>query len=292
MKLVSLTVARNEDWIVGLSLRVALRWVDHAVVLCHACEDLTRSIVGDIYKEHPGRVTILDEPERVWMEMPHRQRTLDNGRLLGGTHFAIVDCDEIPTANIVPRMREWTEKLGPGQLLDLPLIPVWGGLDYYRTDPLGDWKRGWVTTAFRDIHGATWKPKEDGYQYHNRPPLGTKVDPANRVMPVGKHAEGGIMHLQFAHRRRLRAKHALYKMDEVIRWPGREPNVLIDQKYSKQLKDDKVVLSPIPMSWWESYDRSLINLEGDPWQEKEVKRLWAQYGSARFKGLDLFGFAP
>jgi glycosyltransferase involved in cell wall biosynthesis len=66
MKIVSLTVCRNEEWVLGLSLRAALQWVDHAVVLNHASTDRTGLIVAEIMEENPGRVTYLEEMNPGW----------------------------------------------------------------------------------------------------------------------------------------------------------------------------------------------------------------------------------
>lgn len=291
MKIVSLTVARNEQWVVGLSLRVALRWVDEAVVLLHNCSDRTEGIVREIAKD-TNRVHVLTQTDPVWTEMAHRQRTLDAGREIGGTHFAIVDADEIPTGNVLGRLRGWTEGLEGGQLLDLPMIPCWKDLTAYRCDQIGMWRHSRITLAFKDMPGLCWKPKEDGYQYHNRPPLGSKVDPNLRAYPLTRQEQGGIFHLEYANYRRLIAKHALYKMDEVVRWPGREPNVAVDAKYSLAITERGLMVRPVPAEWWEGYDASQIRMVDEPWQEAEVKRLWKEHGPDKFKRMNLYGLVP
>lgn len=297
MKIVALMVARNEEWIVNLSLRAALNWVDHAVVLVHASTDSTLQIVGKIAWEQrekygEDRVLILKHEDPIWMEMDHRQWTLEEGRRLGGTHFAIVDADEVPSANVLPKLRGWVESLKPGGLLDLPLLPIWGSLDAYRCDPSGMWQKSWLTLAFHDTKTCFWKAKDDGYQYHNRPPYGTLVGDTDRVRPVGRHQEGGVMHLQFASPRRLRAKHAHYKMSEVVRWPGREPNLMIDKKYSMATKESGLIVRPCPEAWWKGYNKDAVTLSHIPWHEEDCKRMWKEHGPAKFKGLDLYGLLP
>jgi hypothetical protein len=49
--------------------------------------------------------------------------------------------------------------------------------------------------------GLGWRPKPDGYQFHSREPLGSKM--AGRL----SRDCGGQMHLQFSAWRRLIAKH-------------------------------------------------------------------------------------
>jgi hypothetical protein len=292
VKIVSLTVCRNEDWIIGLSLRAALKWVDASVVLVHSSKDRTLDIVKEVAALHLGKVEILIEENPVWMEMDVRQRMLDKGREMGGDTFAIIDSDEVPTANVLDRMRGWCGELSPGQLLDLPMIPVWNGLEYYRCDRDGVWCKSYITAAFRDAPGLCWKPKDDGYQYHNRPPYGCGLKWEDRKVPLPRHSEGGVMHLQFASLKRLYAKHAHYKMEEATRWKGREANAVIDQKYSIMTRKSGLTLRGIPKGWWAGYDRSLVSLDADPWHIEECKRMWKVHGPEAFRNLDLFGVAP
>jgi hypothetical protein len=226
------------------------------------------------------------------MEMDHRQWTLNAGRKAGGTHFVIADSDEVPTANVLPQLRGWFEKLEDRQLIDLPLIPVWGSLEAYRCEPTGMWQKSWLTLGWKDDGKCMWKPREDGYQYHQRPPYGTIQEVGNRSRPVGRHAEGGVMHLQFASVRRLRAKHAHYKMEEVIRWPGREPNSLIEKKYSMATRENNLTIRPCPGVWWKGYNKDLVNIGCVPWYEEACLKLWKEHGPEKFKGLDLYGLLP
>ena len=106
MKLIGLMPVRNENWILGCSLRAALKWCDAMVVLAHCCTDNSFAIIDEISNEHPNRVVAMIRPsEDEWPEMEHRQKLLDVGRALGGTHFALVDADEVLTAQLLhPRM--------------------------------------------------------------------------------------------------------------------------------------------------------------------------------------------
>ena len=44
--------------------------------------------------------------------MDVRQEMLDRGRRLGGTHFIIVDADEVPTGNLFAELRTFAIKYG------------------------------------------------------------------------------------------------------------------------------------------------------------------------------------
>jgi hypothetical protein len=119
------------------------------------------------------------------------------------------------------------------------------------------------------------------------------------------------MHLQFLDERRLRAKQALYKMTEVLRWPAptilegvacRTPEELalrLNMMYGRAVYESdpaKVQAPDCPIEWWDPYQRILAAYRFQrptdsrpPWQEVEVKALAKIHGLAKFRGLDLFG---
>jgi hypothetical protein len=285
MKLVGLTICRNEEWVIGFTLRAALRWCDEMVVLDHASTDGTPEILKKVVDEHPGRVTVIREDNPVWEEMTHRQRTLDEGRKRGGHCFAIVDADEVLTANLIPLVRPMVEALNPGDVLNLPMICPWRSVDRYRDDD-SCWSRGVLTLAFRDNGRMYWRSAEDGYDHHNRVP---KNGSGILKTPYTAKDHGGVMHLQFAHWRRLRAKHYWYRMMETIRWPGRETPDELNKKYDEALDEKDLKTKPCHPTWLTGFADLLPHLDSEskPWHEDEIKTIWKRFGSDPFRGLDL-----
>jgi hypothetical protein len=216
------------------------------------------------------------------MDMRHENLTI--GRQMGGTHFAIIDADEIISGNLLPVIRPWMKHLSPGQILDLPMIPLWEGLEKVRDDE-SVWTRARLTIGFRDKADLHWRAAADGYHHHSRPPRAA-LD--NRMWPIDK-GQGGVFHLQFANKRRLLAKHVLYRMVDHLRWPGRESVAQLNQKYDQALSPPGK-LSSFPDDWLGGYRLDLIDLNGIPWQESEIHRLLSQHGREAFAGLDLKGF--
>lgn len=111
------------------------------------------------------------------------------------------------------------------------------------------------------------------------------------------------MHLWGASERRLIAKHALYKVTERLRWP-QKPRWIIDNEYSLAVYGSATApltygtpttwtYSPVPESWWAPYAHLMkyLDVDAEPWQEAEVRRLVAIHGRDKFAGLDLFGVA-
>lgn len=279
---------RNEAWVLGLSTRVALMWLDELVVLNHASCDRSVDILADIQREHPGRVHLVSVHETTWDEMQHRQFMLELARAKGATHIAIVDADEILTANLVKQVKQWVEMLAGGACLHLPGYNLRGGLNRYHSN--GIWGRRWFSTAFRDDPRLHWS----GDKFHSREPLGMRLNPTRFI----EQGQGGVMHLWGVTERRLRAKSALYKVTERVRWPDK-PVATIEEMYNWAIKGQEGhpsygtpatwTYADVPESWWKPYHKLPYVEHGEPWQEAEVRRLLQVHGREHFRGLDLFG---
>lgn len=289
MKLIGIMPARNEDWILGLSARAVLLWADELVILDHASTDDTAEIIAALHAEYPDRLSSIRIVDPVWKEMKHRQMLLDVARSRGATHIAIIDADEVLSGNLLGSIRPWIQGLTEGRLLQLPWTCL-HGTDKFYTE--GVWGTNWVTMAFHDIPSYGWQARGDAkYDFHHRHPVGSVHYNNTRQSSQGA---GGLMHLQFSSRRRLKAKQALYKITELLRWPGRQPVSEIDAMYNRAVYESDPATTPmaaVPASWWEPYAGILHHLDVNrvPWQIQAVKNAIAEHGRERFAGLDLFG---
>ena len=282
MRLIGCMSVRNEDWVLGLSARVALQWCDALVILNHASTDRTPEICLDLLEtEDPLRVMLLRRTDPTWDEMAMRQEMLVAARSLCATHIAIVDADEIMTANVVPDIRGHIEVMPPGSIMQVPLFNLRHGLHRYHAN--GIWGNRWLSLAFVDEPRLGWQ----GDQFHHREPFGRPLTP---LRPFG-HQQGGVMHLWGSDEKRLKAKHALYKVTERMRWP-RRCCCQIDKQYNmwRDFPGSGWRFDAVPPEWWGARDLlSPIRLTDIPWQEAEVRRLVAEHGAERFAELDLFG---
>lgn len=306
MKLVGVMLARNEAWIIGASLRSALEWCDEVVVVDHASTDDTAKIVGEVSGDYPMRVHYsrweptkkivverdgigheidVVDPDAPFNEMEIRQHSLDLARKFGATHIAIVDADEILSANLHLYVREWFERLQYKQLLELPMLAM-RTLHHYQADE-SVWSSAILTLGFKDHPDLAWKAAGDGYEHHHRAPYGITGTP---FRPVASKEYGGVLHLQFANIRRLKAKHVLYRMVDHLRWPLRETVTELNAKYDQALQEPKKV-KQIPQDWWDISLLRLVNLDDEPWQEWGIAKLLNQHGPAKFAGLDLKEYA-
>jgi len=291
VKLIGLLPCRNEDWVIGLSARAALMWVDELIILDHASTDRTPDILRELFYEYRGRVFTVAQSDPTWREMAHRQYLLDIARQQNATHIAIVDADEVLSGNLLNSIRPAIERLRDGKLMQLPWTCLSQGTGRYFSS--GVWGTNWVTMAFADHPNYGWAAR-DGYDFHHRHPVGSNS--TLNVERRGSQGAGGLMHLQFSSRRRLRAKQALYKITEVLRWRHKFTDEQINAKYNLAVYESDPLTTPtaeVPAEWWEPYESLMhrLDVHAEPWQERAVRDAIAEHGRDKFAGLDLFGVA-
>lgn len=287
--LAAMSVVRNEQWVLGCSARVALRWCDEWVVLDHGSTDATPDIISDVAREHPGRVhRIRIRASDGWLEQTHRQMVFERARALGATHFAVVDADEVPTGNLLEHggaaLRGLILQQTPHEwMAALHEICLWDSLDHWRGDPVFDDPGRHVVLGFADAPNLHWAPREDGYHLHARYPMHSR----GICNPAREWRGGGIMHLQFAELRRHRAKNAWYRMVERLQHPDKRSPEETNRLYNWPFETEPE-LWRAPAHWWSGIpEREHIRLGEKPWHEREIARLLERYGRAPFGGLDL-----
>lgn len=270
MRIVATIPARNEAWCLEPCIRSALKWCDDVIVLDHASTDDTPEILDrlPVYRLH--------EPDPIWREAAYRQRLLNTARSIGATHVVTIDADEFLTDNAVPLIRWKLAQLKAGEVLRVPWLMLWGSLDRYRAGDASVWSTATAPLGFRVCEREYTTAS---YDIHHRVPAGLTAYEAWRYRCAG------LMHLQHVSKRRLRAKQALYKINERLRWGT--PVEEIEARYGRTTDETGMKLEPAPVAW----GTPQVNADAEPWQEGEVNRLLALHGREPFKGLDLLGYA-
>jgi len=289
MKLVALMLARNEDWVIGLSARAALMWCDALIVWMHCCDDATATIINRLDYNSDGRVTYGYDDLLEWEEMRLRDNMLNRARQLGATHVAIIDADEVLTGNALAEVRTMTEILPDGVCLQVPWFQMradWLGLPQRCITHMctGLWAHQNSVVAFKDNPKFHWASR-DGYDFHHRQPMG---------MPFVSHhmydnRAAGCMHLQFLSRRRLIEKQFLYQLTERKRW-GYDTETIKKKYVPTVTESDSAQLAACPESWWAPYSHLMqyLHIDREPWQEEECFRLIRENPGIE-AGLEDFG---
>ncbi len=290
MKIIAIMPVRNEAYCLGLTARAILKWVDELVILDHCSTDESRAMEAEMAFEFRGRVFLCHENDPIWNEMAHRQSLLDAARKRGATHVVILDADEILTGNLLPDIRSIISQ-APGyahSVVQLPGYNLRGGIEKYHLT--GIWGQRWFSVAFKDQEGAGWS----GDRLHHREPF----PHWHACQPVPQCA-GGVLHLWGASERRLAAKQALYKLTERIRWPEKSTREIDGYynlgMYSEASKgtgfSERWAYAKVPAAWWAGYEDLMqyLDVDAEPWQEAECRKLVEEHGRDKFAGLDLFG---
>jgi len=285
----ALMLVRNEDWIFAASLRAALAWCDNVFVMLHNCTDHSGDIVAEAAYEFGDRITteiVNTDRDDGWREMDLRQSMFERAKMTypTTTHFALVDADEMLTGNFAEHMPNLLVKLSPGQVLDLPMIVPVGNMGNRRIDRCV-WTTAKISTAFGDGPGLSWSPRGT-YQHHARAP---RPESAPRVTLCHSDIDGGVHHCQWLSRARLTAKHALYKMVEVTRYPGRRTVEEIERIFSMALDTTNREIGPMPAHWLTGFE-SMIAVNQPPTEIiAQCQALLDEHGRDAFAGLNLFG---
>ena len=132
-KIVGLVPVRNEAHCISTCLRALALYTDAIVVLDDASEDATVAVVESLAQE--CRVEKILKKTTWYRDEPgDRNWLLKTGREIGGTHFVVIDADEMFTANFQKNflLHSLILRLNPGDRLKLNWIQLWASPNYYK----------------------------------------------------------------------------------------------------------------------------------------------------------------
>lgn len=156
-KVIGLMQVKNEEDIIEYSLRALALHTDEIIILDDGSDDGTVTKLSQLAKElHISEIIFNQQSE--WIhgsEVTNRQKLLDAGRRHGGTHFLELDADEIFTTHCAENnwLRNKLASLKKGQILQIPIVNLWKGFEYYRSK---------FTDSFPDICYCTIGYCDDG----------------------------------------------------------------------------------------------------------------------------------
>jgi len=279
-KIVGLLPARNEEPFIEQCLRGLALYTDAIVYLDDASTDNTLAIVENLAEELNIERIIAKE---TWYrdEPGDRNKLLQAGREIGGTHFIVIDADEMLTANFLENnlLRRKILALKPGEKIRLTWIQLWRSLDRYRYDN-SVWTNNYKDFIFCD----------DGKCSYSSEFIHTPRTPhTNKSIYTIAGYKHGMMHFQFVNWRNLLIKQAWYRCLERIRQPNKSTKAIND-RYAPSKNEKGLGTKPSPTNWFEGYDffDPTVCEQPEGWREQQVLGWFDQYGENYFAGLDIW----
>lgn len=280
-KIIGLIPARNEAGVIKQCLQALSLYTDAIVYLDDASDDNSVEVVESIAAECKVQKIIK---KTVWLrdEPADKNALLEAGRALGGTHFIVIDADEMFTANCLEDnfLRTRILALQPGERLMLNWLHFWKSPSHYRCDAA--WQKRCKDFVFCD----------DGICSYNSEFIHTNRTPTNlsgRVLTI----EGdtyGMLHFQFLNWSNVVIKQSWYKILERIKTPEKSI-AAINQRYQFSMDDSDVVVREVPSAWVKGYgfyDASVFDVQ-EQWRSAQMRQWIKQYGRDYFQGLDFWG---
>jgi hypothetical protein len=309
-KIVGLVPVRNEEILIANCLRALVPYTDAIVVLDDVSTDKTLAIVESLKEEcHVER--IIAKKEWIRDEKADREAMLVAGREIGGTHFIVVDADEIfaaPCAND-NWLRNTILQLRPGQILIFPYLHVWGDHLHYRNDELCSPGKPFIFDPIFCDDGScsyyasqAWGPS--GTIHVGRIPA--NLNHKQQVFVPYDDIQHGLIHLRFVNLDQARVKVIWYMCLELIRkgetergaFARQEHAIAINNFYRQSIRhaplfyEAPVKLEEIPESWYDypGFDTSCFNQTSalHRLQKAEVLGWMQQYGVDYFKELNIW----
>ena len=244
-RLIGLVPMRNEAARIGTCLRQLAHYTDAIVLLDDASEDQSVA-VAESMADVCGLECILKK-EKAWNrdEPGDRNALLDAGRKLGGTHFIMIDADEVFTSNCVHQnvLRTVILNLVPGDQLQLMWFQLWRSVWQFRLDQ-SVWSSKCKSIAFADDGVGAYR---SDFIHTARVPMDMK---GNVIRMDG--LSHGLMHFSFANWRNMLIKQAWYRCLERIHWPDK-PMPIINRAYAPSKDETGLGLKDVPMEWYTHY---------------------------------------
>ena len=244
-KIVGLVAARNEEHTIGQCLRALSVYTDAIVFLDDASEDDTVQVVESIADE--CRVEHILKKSAWHRDEPgDRNALLEAGRKAGGTHFIVLDADEMFTANCAEQnyLRKQILAMTPGEMLSMVWIQLWRSVDNYRHDN-SVWTDNYKVFAFCDDGVCRYESAFIHTSRHPHQLTGNTI-----TLPGYTY---GVLHFQFVNWRNLLVKQAWYRCLERIRLPEK-PAQEINALYAPSKDEKELKLKAAPQNWFAAYD--------------------------------------
>lgn len=282
-KIVGLMQIRNEEVMLEQHLRALACYTDAIVIINDASTDGS-SLIIDLLKEELNIekvITHIISSRENGNESDNHQLLLETGRSIGGTHFIVIDADEMFTANCLKDnfLRNKILALNPGDSIELCWIQLWRSVNQYRYD-ISVWTHNYKKFIFCDCPIAKYEKK-----WLNA----VRVPPLNGTAHRIHGYDHGLLHFQFVNWNNLLIKQAWYRCLERIRNPQQSIKD-INELYAPTKNENNLGLQTAPTMWLNGYDffDATIYQQPEQWRTKQILSWFDEYGIDYFKDLDIW----
>ncbi|MEM6531740.1 MAG: glycosyltransferase [Myxococcota bacterium] len=280
-KIVGLVPMRNEADKIEFCLRALAKFTDAIVVFdddsTDASVDIAHALAEDCNVE-----AVVRNHNWNYDETHYRQRLLDVGRELGGTHFICIDADEAFTSNLLDNnsLRRELLQLAPGEKLSLAWIQLWRSLTEFRHDD-SVWTNNYKVFAFADDGRSNYHDQE----FHL---LRAPSTLTGKTVHIPGYAYG-LLHFQFVNWTNLLIKQAWYRCLERIKQPAK-PVEAINALYAPSKDETGLRTQASPYAWFVHYDHLIPETFEIPerWRTAQVREWFNQHGVDHFADLDIW----
>lgn len=280
-KIVGLVQIRNESVLIEQCLHALSLYTDGIVVLDDASSDDTVKICQSVAEKYHIE-KIIQNQTSAWenrTESDNRQKLLDAGRAIGGTHFIILDADEMMSAQCAKNnyLRSLIVQLNPGDRLQLNIVHFWDSIERYRIY----FNEKMKYFIFCDDSCCFYESK---FLHVDRVPLNLSGG-ANLEFNDNRYA---LLHFGYINWHNVLIRQAWYKCLERVRSPGKK-GAEINSWYPAH-KEKELQTFPVPTEWlagYEFFDAHLFeNVE--QWRCKQIFSWFKHYGKNYFNDIEIW----
>lgn len=280
-KIVGLLQIRNESVLIEQCLRALSMYTDGIIILDDASSDDTvKKCQAVAQKYHIEK--IIQNQTSAWenrTESDNRQKLLDAGRAAGGTHFIILDADEMMTANCARNnhLRSLILQLNPGDRLQMNIVHFWNSIDRYRIY----FNEKMKYFIFCDDGCCFYENK---FLHVDRVPLNLSGG-ANLEYNDGRFA---LLHFGYINWQNVLIRQAWYKCLERIRTPKKSGSEI--NSWYPAHKEKDLQTFPVPSEWLSGYDFFDAHLfdSAEQWRCKQIFSWFNAFGKDYFRDLEIW----
>ncbi len=270
-----LTPVKNESWILDRFLAVTSQFADAIIIADQRSTDASR----EICRRFP-KVTVVDNPDPDYNECSRQQLLIAvaRDRIPGPKILLALDADEILAA----------DSLASPAWEDVRRAPPGTALYFEKPDLLSP------PTRYRPSGPFPLGYSDDG-RCHDGPFIHSTRIPTGGPIPRLEVPEIRFLHLAMTRPEEFFARMRLYSaMENVKRTKTAFQRLAYYSPGIIQHRLDAAA-RPTPSCWWQGWQNEGIDLlhsrsDSDNQFNREVLRLFAQYGERRFYWDDVWGF--